>query len=331
MTHAAPAAAATSVVGAPSDVALRRAAPGGELRASVDLLGGGLRSLTFGGVDLVESYPQGQPAPACSGAVLFPWPNRVRDGRWSQHGSEHQLVVTEPERGNANHGLVRTAPFTIEHVAQDEVVVSVCLTPQPGFAFQLTMQVRYALTDDGLEVTHTMTNTSGWPAPVALGVHPYVRIGDVPRGELSIQVRAGRYLEVDRQLIPVGERPVAGSAVDLREPRRVGELELNTCFGDLTAADGYSRSVVAAPDGRAVAVWADEAFAFVQIYTCPDFPRADGAGLALAIEPMTAPADALNSGVGLTWLDPGETWTACWGIRPGGRSDAWATAFTRTG
>ena len=35
---------------------------------------------------------------------------------------------------------------------------------------------------------------------------------------------------------------------------------------------------------------------------------------AVAIEPMTAPADALNSGVGLRRLNPGETWTLEWGI-----------------
>jgi aldose 1-epimerase len=30
---------------------------------------------------------------------------------------------------------------------------------------------------------------------------------------------------------------------------------------------------------------------------------------------MTAPADALNSGEGLRWLAPGETWHLSWGIR----------------
>ena len=35
----------------------------------------------------------------------------------------------------------------------------------------------------------------------------------------------------------------------------------------------------------------------------------------MAIEPMTAPPDALNSGDGLRWLSPGDTWEARWGIQ----------------
>ncbi|MGV8968584.1 MAG: aldose 1-epimerase family protein [Cellulomonas sp.] len=320
------AAAATRRAGAAGDVTVRHQGPGGELCASVDLTGGGLRSLTFGGVDLVESYAHDQLSPACSGAVLFPWPNRVRGGLWSQRGAEHQLAITEPELRNANHGLVLNERFLVASHTASDAVVSVLVAPQPGYPFALTMLVRYSLTDTGLEVTHTLTNESGWPAPVALGVHPYLRIGEVAREDLTVQVRARTYLEVDHHLIPVGEHVVSGSAVDLRNPRRVGDLDLNTCFGGLTMLDGRSSSLVAAPDGRAVEIWADAAFAYVQVYTCPVFPRAEGTGLGLAIEPMTAPADALNSGAGLTWLDAGETCALSWGIRPIGRPDAWTAA-----
>jgi aldose 1-epimerase len=41
-------------------------------------------------------------------------------------------------------------------------------------------------------------------------------------------------------------------------------------------------------------------------------------GQAVAIEPMTAPADAFNSGQGLRWLAPGEDWVVRWGITPTG-------------
>jgi aldose 1-epimerase len=37
----------------------------------------------------------------------------------------------------------------------------------------------------------------------------------------------------------------------------------------------------------------------------------------VAVEPMTAPADAFNSGEGLAWLEPGASFAAKWGILPG--------------
>ena len=61
----------------------------------------------------------------------------------------------------------------------------------------------------------------------------------------------------------------------------------------------------------------------MQVYTPRDFPVRGGGGVAalgqaVAIEPMTAPADAFNSGAGLRWLKPGEAWTVRWGIRHSG-------------
>jgi aldose 1-epimerase len=62
-------------------------------------------------------------------------------------------------------------------------------------------------------------------------------------------------------------------------------------------------------------LWADPAFGWLQVYTPRDHPRPEGPGLAVALEPMTAPPDALNSGIGLARLAPGSEWSASWGIR----------------
>jgi aldose 1-epimerase len=60
-------------------------------------------------------------------------------------------------------------------------------------------------------------------------------------------------------------------------------------------------------------VWADPAFRWVQVYTPNDFL---GRGRAVAIEPMTCPPDALNSGIDLITIAPGEAWSARWGLLP---------------
>ena len=60
---------------------------------------------------------------------------------------------------------------------------------------------------------------------------------------------------------------------------------------------------------------AGRAFGWLQTYVTGEFPGMPSGELAIAVEPMTAPPDALNSGDGLRWLGPGDMWEARWGIR----------------
>ncbi len=181
---------------------------------------------------------------------------------------------------------------------------------QHGYPFQLETWVRYELVEEGLAVTHGVTNHSGAAAPVAVGTHPFLTIGDVPAEELVLTVHASTRFQVDARLNPIAEIPVDGD-YDLRAGRRVADLSLDDAFGGVTTVDGASASLTA-PDGRAVELLQDENHAYVQVFTTRSFP---GRGLAVAIEPMTAPPNAFNSGLGLKWVEPGESWTVGWGIR----------------
>ena len=310
------------------EVLLERVTRKAESRAAVNLRGGGLRALTVDGSNLVEPYPAGEQPPYCAGAVLFPWPNRVRDGRWSQRGIEHHLPINEPELRNAAHGLVREVYFMVDAVKPSAVTISTAVPAQPGYPFAVGLSLTYQLTDNGLEVHNRVTNECDRPAPVSLGTHPYLRVGDVPTDELTVRVDADTYFPVDKQLIPTAERLVGGTAVDLSAGRRIAGAALNQCYGHVRIVNGRGRHRLEAADGRAVELWTDESFGYVQVYVCPDFPRFDATGrpdrvgCAVAIEPMTAPPDALNSGLGLRWLAPGETWETSWGIALLAKSDA---------
>ena len=111
---------------------------------------------------------------------------------------------------------------------------------------------------------------------------------------------------------------MAGTAQDWRTARQIADVELNTCFALDGSTGGTTSTVtIAAPDGRVLELWADRDFGYAQIYTCPSY---DAAGpdapsrRALAVEPMSAPGDALNSGTGLRWLPFGGEWRLSWGI-----------------
>lgn len=280
----------------------------GEVTAQIAQVGASLRSLRVGGVDLVPPYPLAQPTPACSGVVLSPWPNRVRDGRWDDEGTPRQLAITEPKLSNASHGLLR---FTAYEIAQSEsaVTLSATIVPQTGYPYLVDTAVTYVLTADGVEVTHTLTNRSDTAAPVALGTHPFVTIGDVDPHDLVLRVPAATQFENDDRMLPTG---TAAAPQSLRDGVRLGDVTLDTGFTDLARdADGLVRHSLTAPDGRRVTLWQGEGFDFVQVYTTPLYP---GQSLAVAIEPMTAPADAFNSGLGVRRLAPDESWILRWGI-----------------
>ena len=283
------------------------------VHAAVEPRGGGLRALTVDGCALVESYADGDRPPYAAGAVLFPWPNRVRDGRWSAHGTDHQLDVDEPELRNASHGLVRDQQFETEHRAGDVVTLRTVVNDRPGYPFHLQLTIEYRLLDDGLRVRSQVRNLGDRPAPFALGFHPYLRLGEVPTEQLWLQVAAEEVLDVDHRLIPVGSRAVTAGPQDPRE-LPLATAVLDHCYGGLAVVDGSVRHRLRAPDGRALELRAEARFGWLQVYTCPQFPRAEGAGLAVALEPMTAPPDALRSGRDLTWLDPGSTWSATWSL-----------------
>jgi aldose 1-epimerase len=297
---------------------VRLASPGRRTHATIDLRGGGLHSLTVDGEPLVHTYDPTGPVPCCSGSLLFPWPNRVRGGRWEHDGIEHQLEVDEPELGNANHGFVLDIDFRLDSTGASRVTVSTVVEPRPGYPFEVSLTTTYTAEAVGLRVDHVIRNQSAGPAPVALGAHPYVGVGATPTQDLRLSVLAARHLLVDASLIPVRDEDVDGD-VDLREGRVLAGREVNTCYHELHAAAGAYRHTLRAPDGRAVELWTDLSFAYVQVYVTDEFPDpAHGRTRAVAIEPMTAAPDALNSGRGLRWLGPDESWDLSWGLRAEG-------------
>ena len=283
----------------------------GRVTAHIAQVGASLRGLTVDGIDLIPPYPAGTPAPAASGTVLCPWPNRVRDGRWTQRGQTRQLALTEPAFSNASHGLLRFAPYSVASMDADAVTLTATVFPQTGYPFQLDTSVRFALTDSGLHVSHAIANVGADDAPVALGIHPYFQIGGVETADLRIRSSGSTRFVLDDRQLPVREEPV-DAATDLRGAPRLGDLDLDTGYAGLVRDDdGRIRHELIADDGRTLTVWQGEGFDFVQIFTTDRYPGQD---LAVAIEPMTAPADALNSGRGLRWLVPGEVWESEWGV-----------------
>ncbi|MBP1137170.1 aldose 1-epimerase [Arthrobacter sp. PvP023] len=283
----------------------------GDALAVVTELAAGLRLYSRGDVQLTETYGDGDIPPGATGITLAPWANRVEDGVWYLNGKKQQLDITEVSRNNASHGLLRNAAYELVDEAEFSVTLEAPVFPQHGYPFLVRHRVQYLLAEDlGLVVSQTLLNDSQAPAPFVLGAHPYLRLGDVPASDLVLTVGAGSRLVADERLIPRSSEQVGGD-MDLRGGRTVSELDIDVAYTDLTFDGGVARQTLKASDGRSVSLWQDESCSYVHVFVTDQYP---GRAKAVAIEPMTGPANAFNSGDGLRWLPAGESFTMTWGI-----------------
>lgn len=279
--------------------------------AVVTEVGAGLRSFEVAGRPFVETWPAEVRPPRGAGNVLVPWPNRTKGGSWTWNGTPQQLALSEPAAGNAIHGLLRHAFYRVLDRSDDAVTLGASVAPQPGWPVPLRTSVRYAVGADGLTVTHEIQNVGTAAVPVGVGAHPYVRAGAADTDDCTLTLAATTALPLSGG-IPSGEAGPIDPA--LREGLPLRGVEMDHAYGGAVPAEGDDRvrHVLSGPDG-AVELWADPEFGWVQVFTPSDHP---GRGRAVAIEPMTCPPDALNSGTGLITLEPGATWTGSWGLRP---------------
>lgn len=292
----------------------------GTSRAVITQMGAGLRAFEVDGVPFVETFPKDMAKPPMGcGAVLLPWPNRVAGAHWEFQGKPQYLDVTEPALGNAIHGLVRFQPWRAVIRERTRIQLATDVPAQPGWPVPLHVGIRYTVGRRGLTVEHTIRNVGDQPVPFGVGCHPYVRAGFTPRDECDLQLAAHTVLPCDpaTQIPNAPARDVSGTSADFRSPVRLAGQRLDTPFGDCRPEeDGLVHHRLTSRSGG-VELWADPDFRWVQVFTPDDFPDGQGGGKsAIAIEPMTCPPDALNSGIGLITAAPGTEWTARWGITP---------------
>jgi aldose 1-epimerase len=280
----------------------------GDQQVVVDLIGGGLRAYTARGRPVLDGYAESGGATSGRGQVLIPWPNRLEDGNYDWDGRRHQLPLTEPEHGNAIHGLVRSKPWSLARQEPGRGVVEYRLEPQDGYPFSLALAIEYSLSPDGLRVETTAENTGRDAAPFGSGMHPYLA---GPVDDVVLRAPGRVVLHTGERSLPSGREPAAGTEYDFTRPRPIGSTQLDHAFTDLER-DAMGLARVEFGD---VTLWLDEAYGWVQLFTGDPLP--DVARRSLAVEPMTCPPNAFRTGEAVIRLEPGASVTSAWGISPG--------------
>lgn len=284
--------------------------------AVVTEVGATIRHYSVRGRDVLDGFGVDQVASGGRGNHLVPWPNRIRDGRYVHDGKQQQLALTEPANRNAIHGLARWSNWVVRERAEASVTLSLVVHPQPGWPAVLEVTVAVGLDAGGLTVTTTASNEGPVSAPYGAGAHPYLTVGGATVDTARLTVPAATYLHPDDRGVPVDPRPVEGTPYDFRDARPIGDLVLDTAYRDVSRdPDGLWR-VRIEDAGVAVALWADEAYSWIQVFT-GDTLAPGAARRGLAVEPMTCGPDAFNTGEGLVLLQSGDIHRGRWGITPG--------------
>jgi|SRR5690554_8591 len=283
------------------------------------VLGGMLNSLEFatavGMRNVIDGVAANQlPAnPGYRSAVLFPFPNRLRDGRYRFAGKAHQFAVNEAVTRTALHGFLYRTVASVTAQEQTATKHSVSLSyhykAEPGYPFAADVELHYSLHAEGaLDVALTVTNTDVCAIPVGIGWHPYYTLG-CDLADCQLQTPPLRRCQIDERMLPDGDY-VADER--FTTPVLLGATQLDNCFALDSGVEAQQRvNFFSDKAGFGLQLWQQTGahkMNFLQLYTPPERK-------SLAIEPMSCGIDALNTGEGLQVLEPGQQYQGAFGVR----------------
>jgi galactose mutarotase-like enzyme len=247
---------------------------------------------------------------------LHPWANRLATDRFEVAEREVDLTLPElPLKRDGNglpmHGLLGAAPgWRVErHLELDDgcglLRASFDFGAYPhllaAFPFPHRVQIEARLDGAELAIATTVTATGDVAVPIAFGFHPYLRLPGVPRGEWVLEAPVRERLLLDERGLPTGGR----------EPATIETAPLaERTYDDAFLAPPPSERFALSGGGRRLELRMDAGYPFTQIYAPADTD-------AVAIEPMTAPTNALVSGDDLPTVAPGESFRAAFAITVG--------------
>jgi aldose 1-epimerase len=287
-----------------------------EQRAVITEVGATLRLYEHAGAAVLAGFDEHEMPDACRNQLCYPWINRFSSGPWTFSNRHARVGADDLAHQTLLHGVARWRPFEVREHEADRCTLSLTLHPVPEYPFLTSISVQYRLADDGLSVSSTVTNLDDVVAPFALGFHPYFAVSTDTIEGATLTIPAQSYLAVDERMLPTGHvESLDGHALDFRQPSLVDEVVFDVTYADLIRDEsGLFHCTLVDENGGGVVLSQDESFPFFQVFSgdtlAPEHQRT-----AMAMEPMTAPADALRSGEGLICLEPGEQWSGYWRVQ----------------
>jgi aldose 1-epimerase len=244
--------------------------------------------------------------------LLYPWANRLGARQFEVAGRRVDVDAAQPPpsvdpNGLPIHGLLAAAPdwqVTDRRPTDDGGALTARFDftahegLMDGFPFPHELEMEVKLAGSTLTVATTVDATGDAPVPIGFGYHPYFQLPGADRADWEIEIPVRERLLLDDRMLPTGER----------EPIEVASGPLGSrTFDDAYVAPPGSERFVVAGGGTRIEVEFESGYPYAQVYA----PADDD---VIALEPMTAPTNALVSGSDLPVVEAGESLTAVFSI-----------------
>jgi aldose 1-epimerase len=279
--------------------------------ATISSVGAALLELSIQSKKLITR--SADPLKIFAGSVLAPWQNRLAQGQWvDPQGQTQSLPINEPNLNNSLHGMVYETEFSIREQTGSKVTLGTLLDSPAGYPHSMDIEITYELNELGLTCSFSVTNESDTVAPFVIGFHPYFTIGNPT--EATLLIPAQSYYTQDGNKIPVTKTAVAGTSFDCRSARSLADARLDDYFTDLATTDGEVVSRLETTDWI-LELSQSAVLSHLVVYLTHEYVCEGRTISAIALEPASAPADALNSKEDLVFIEPAATFTGNWSVR----------------
>lgn len=261
--------------------------------------GASLQELTLDSNTIIENLSPLTYNNTYASSILFPFANRVKDGKYVYNNQEFQFEINEPGNNNALHGLVYNKTFQVIDKKTTSDFASITLEYSEvkesiGFPYNYTIQLEYIIKNNSVDINVLVKNTDTKTFPFTLGWHPYFTSSDLYNSTLNID--SNKQLIFDDRCLTMGV-----SNIKNETNFEVKDKQLDDCF-----ILNSNKTQFNTPNYKLLISTSSEEN-FLQIYTPP---RAN----TIAIEPTTGVSDSFNNNMGLQILKPNESHETNWNV-----------------
>ncbi len=233
--------------------------------------------------------------PLFRGRFLFPFNDRIPEGKYNFQGVDYQLPVNNPDDGSSIHGFMYNKKVEVLQSGGTDLSVRwhTVESSIPGYPFALSLTMDFHLSPGGLNIDFTVRNEGRRTAPFALGWHSYFLTESCSKVIADFPC----FFDIDSSFLPVGDCiPAKGPGFDFSQGTVLEGKSLDHTFVS-------PRNGTVILDNREYRIRiVQENFPFTQLYIPPE-------GDSIAIEPITSKPNSFNSSKVLT-LSPGNVYTA---------------------